>query len=31
VYVFILVVGFFWRYRSGRWKTIDLLGRQTTV
>ena len=27
IYVFILVAGFFWRFRSGRWKTIDLLGR----
>ena len=27
VYVFILAAGFFVRYRSGRWKTIDLLGR----
>jgi MATE family multidrug resistance protein len=28
-YVFILVIGFAWRFRSGRWKTIDVLGRQT--
>ena len=31
IYVFILVAGFFWRFRSGRWKTIDLLGRQPEV
>jgi len=24
-YVFLLAVGFFWRFRSGRWKTIELL------
>jgi len=28
-YVFILAVGFFWRFRSGLWKSIDLLGRET--
>lgn len=27
VYVFILVAGFLWRFHSGRWKAIDLLGR----
>jgi MATE family multidrug resistance protein len=27
IYVFILVAGFFWRFRSGRWQHIDLLGR----
>jgi MATE family multidrug resistance protein len=26
IYVFILVAGFFWRFRSGRWQHIDLLG-----
>jgi MATE family multidrug resistance protein len=29
VYVFILVAGFYWRYRSGRWKAIDLLGHRS--
>jgi len=27
LYVFILVAGFFWRFRSGRWKSIDVLGQ----
>jgi MATE family multidrug resistance protein len=27
VYVFILAAGFWWRWQSGRWKPIDLLGR----
>jgi MATE family multidrug resistance protein len=27
LYVFVLVIGFAWRFRSGRWKTINLLDR----
>jgi hypothetical protein len=26
VYVFILAGGFWWRWRSGRWRTIRLIG-----
>jgi len=25
VYVFLLAAGFLWRYRTGRWKTIEML------
>ncbi len=28
VYVLILAVGFWWRWQSGRWKTIDLIERE---
>jgi MATE family multidrug resistance protein len=26
--IMILSVGFWWRFRQGRWKSIDVLGRQ---
>ena len=31
VYVWILAAGFFWRYRSGAWKKIELIERQTPL
>ncbi len=31
VYVWLMAAGFLWRYRSGRWKTIELLERQTPL
>jgi MATE family multidrug resistance protein len=31
VFVFIVAIGFLWRFRSGRWKTIELLERQTPL
>lgn len=31
VYVLILAAGFWWRWRSGRWKHIDLLAREVPV
>ncbi len=27
VYIMVLAVGYLWRFKSGRWKSIDLLGR----
>lgn len=30
-YVIVMAVGFLWRYRSGRWKTLELLDRQTPL
>jgi MATE family multidrug resistance protein len=30
-YISVLSVGFCWRFRSGRWKTIDILERHTPV
>lgn len=30
-YVLILAVGFWWRWQSGRWKTIDVLGHEIPV
>ena len=31
IYVFLMALGFLARYRSGRWKTIELLDRQTPL
>lgn len=31
VYVILMAAGFLWRYRSGRWKSIELLERQSTL
>ena len=31
VYVILMAVGFIWRYRSGRWKSIELIDRETPV
>lgn len=31
VYVFLMAAGFIWRYRSGRWKSIDLIEREVPI
>ena len=31
VYVIVMAVGFLWRYRTGRWKNIELLEKQPTL
>jgi MATE family multidrug resistance protein len=31
VYVVFMAAGFLWRYRSGAWKSIDMLGRETPL
>lgn len=31
VFVFVVAIGFLWRFRSGRWKTIELIERQTPI
>ncbi|HRZ12026.1 MAG TPA: MATE family efflux transporter [Kiritimatiellia bacterium] len=30
-FVFVMAAGFLWRFRSGRWKTIELIERQTPI
>jgi multidrug resistance protein, MATE family len=31
IYVILMAAGFLWRYRSGRWKSIELLEKQPTL
>ncbi len=30
-YIFLMAVGFIWRFRSGRWKSIDMLGGERPI